>query len=96
MKAMCVSSASRARSDFDAASSQAATAIPRNFLRSSKGQSMTVALTRGDFERMTGDLLQRTKDTTELVMHQAGVKPGTLDEVILVSGLVDGSRSERV
>ena len=27
------------------------------------------------------DLLQRTKDTTELVMQQAGVKPGTLDEV---------------
>lgn len=51
-----------------------------------EGQTLSVSLTRTDFERMTADLLQRTKDTTELVMQQAGVKPGTLDEVILVGG----------
>ncbi|MCA9036453.1 MAG: Hsp70 family protein [Planctomycetaceae bacterium] len=51
-----------------------------------KGNTLTVALSRVDFERMTADLLQRTKDTTELVMHQAGVKPGMLDEVVLVGG----------
>ncbi len=51
-----------------------------------KGKTLTVSLTRGDFERMTGDLLQRTKDTTELVMKQAGAQPGTLDEVLLVGG----------
>ncbi|MEX0703262.1 MAG: Hsp70 family protein [Planctomycetales bacterium] len=52
----------------------------------SKGNTLTVALTRGDFERMTGDLMQRTRDTTELVLQQAGVAPGDLDEVILVGG----------
>jgi molecular chaperone DnaK len=51
-----------------------------------KGKTLTVALTRGDFERMTADLLQRTKDTTELVLKQSGVDPSTLDEVILVGG----------
>jgi len=51
-----------------------------------KGKSLTVALTRGDFERMTADLLQRTRDTTELVLQQAGVDPGGLDEMILVGG----------
>ncbi|MEZ6129821.1 MAG: Hsp70 family protein [Planctomycetaceae bacterium] len=51
-----------------------------------KGKTLTVSLSRTEFERMTADLLQRTKDTTELVMQQAGVKPGTLDEVVLVGG----------
>jgi len=51
-----------------------------------KGNTLSVSLTRSDFERMTADLLQRTKDTTELVMHQAGIKPGMLDEVVLVGG----------
>ncbi len=51
-----------------------------------KGKTLTVALTRGDFERMTADLLQRTRDTTELVLQQAGVAMGELDEVVLVGG----------
>jgi molecular chaperone DnaK len=51
-----------------------------------KGKNMTVALTRGDFERMTGDLMQRTRDTTELVMQQAGVNKGELNAVVLVGG----------
>lgn len=42
-----------------------------------KGNSLTVALTRGDFERMTADLLQRTRDTTELVLQQSGVSAKT-------------------
>ena len=50
------------------------------------GKTLTVSLTRGDFERITGDLLQRTRDTTELVLQQAGVEPGGLDEVVLVGG----------
>ena len=48
--------------------------------------TLTVAVTRGDFERMTGDLLQRTRDTTELVLQQSGVEIGRLDEVVLVGG----------
>ncbi len=51
-----------------------------------EGKTLSVQLTRPEFERMTADLLQRTKDTTELVMQQAGVRAGTLDEVILVGG----------
>jgi len=51
-----------------------------------KGKTLSVSLSRTEFERMTADLLQRTKDTTELVMQQAGVRPGTLDEVVLVGG----------
>ena len=51
-----------------------------------QGKSMTLSLTRGDFERMTGDLMQRTRDTTELVIQQAGVEPEQLDDVILVGG----------
>lgn len=51
-----------------------------------KGKTLSVSLSRVEFERMTADLLQRTKDTTELVMQQAGVKAGLLDEVILVGG----------
>ncbi|MBL4884026.1 MAG: Hsp70 family protein [Planctomycetaceae bacterium] len=51
-----------------------------------QGKTLTVALTRGDFERMTADLLQRTRDTTELVMQQAGVQPGDLDDIVLVGG----------
>jgi molecular chaperone DnaK len=51
-----------------------------------QGKTLTVALTRGDLERLTGDLMQRTRDTTELVMQQAGVKPGELDEIVLVGG----------
>ena len=51
-----------------------------------QGNNLTVSLTRGDFERMTADLLQRTKDTTELVLQQSGVKPESLDHVVLVGG----------
>jgi molecular chaperone DnaK len=51
-----------------------------------KGNTLSVSVTRTDFERMTADLLQRTKDTTELVLQQSGVTPGTLDEVVLVGG----------
>jgi molecular chaperone DnaK len=50
------------------------------------GKSLSVAPTRSDFERMTGDLLQRTRDTTELVMQQSGISPKDLDELIVVGG----------
>ena len=50
------------------------------------GKTLTLQLRRKDFERMTSDLLQRTRDTTELVLQQAGVEPKILDEVVLVGG----------
>ena len=63
-------------------STRAQAAVPVYY----KGKSLTLSLTRGDFERMTGDLMQRTRDTTELVMQQSGVEPEALDEVVLVGG----------
>ena len=51
-----------------------------------KGKTLTVSLSRNDFQRMTADLLQRTRDTTELVLHQAEVDPKSLDEVVLIGG----------
>lgn len=51
-----------------------------------QGKTLALSLTRTDFERMTADLLQRTQDTTELVLQQAGVASGTLDDIVLVGG----------
>ncbi len=51
-----------------------------------RGKTLSLQFTRKDFERMTSDLLQRTRDTTELVLQQAGVEMGTLQEVVLVGG----------
>ncbi len=51
-----------------------------------QGSSLTVAISRGDFDRMTADLLQRTRDTTELVLQQSGVGTKGLDDLILVGG----------
>ena len=51
-----------------------------------KGNTMTVSVSRGEFERLTSDLLERTKTTTVLVLEQAGVGPGELDELVLVGG----------
>jgi molecular chaperone DnaK len=51
-----------------------------------KGKTLTVSMTRSDFERMSADLLQRTKDTTELVLQQAKVDPRELDDLIMAGG----------
>jgi molecular chaperone DnaK len=51
-----------------------------------RGKTLSLQFTRKDFERMTADLLQRTRDTTELVLQQSGVDPKQLSEVVLVGG----------
>ncbi len=43
-------------------------------------------LTRADFEKITSDLLDRTKKPVEQAMKDAGVTKDQLDEVILVGG----------
>ncbi len=43
-------------------------------------------LTRAEFERITKDLLDRTKKPVEQALKDAGLKTGELDEVILVGG----------
>jgi molecular chaperone DnaK len=43
-------------------------------------------LTRAEFEKITGDLLDRVKNPVEQAMKDAGVSMGEIDEVILVGG----------
>ncbi|HEX3726476.1 MAG TPA: Hsp70 family protein, partial [Pirellulales bacterium] len=50
------------------------------------GKAMSIKITREQFEDMTADLLQRTCDTTQLVIEQAGVTAEQLDAVVLVGG----------
>ncbi|MGE0606693.1 MAG: Hsp70 family protein [Pirellulales bacterium] len=49
-------------------------------------KSMSLPITRDQFEEMTADLMQRTADTTELVLEQAKVKGEELDAVVMVGG----------
>jgi molecular chaperone DnaK len=51
-----------------------------------EGKTVGVQITREQFEDMTADLMQRTLDTTELVLSQAKVQPGQLDAIVLVGG----------
>jgi len=51
-----------------------------------KGRALAVPVTREKFEQITADLLQRTADTTELVLQTAGIEPQQLDAVVLVGG----------
>ncbi|MBE7370325.1 molecular chaperone DnaK [Dermacoccus barathri] len=43
-------------------------------------------ITRAQFEKMTSDLLERTKQPFENVLKDAGVKVGEIDHVVLVGG----------
>lgn len=45
-----------------------------------------VVVSRKDFNDRAADLLQRTRDTVELLMNNCQVKPQDLDETILVGG----------
>ena len=47
---------------------------------------LDITLTRSEFEKITDDLLARTKKPVESAMKDAGVKMGDIDEVILVGG----------
>ena len=51
-----------------------------------QGKALAVPLTRQHFEELTADLLQRTRDTAELVLEQAKIKSSDLDAVVLVGG----------
>lgn len=43
-------------------------------------------ITRKEFEKLTADLLQRTRDTTEFVLDSVDIDPRSLDEVVLIGG----------
>ncbi|MDD3585764.1 MAG: Hsp70 family protein [Thermoguttaceae bacterium] len=51
-----------------------------------EGKSISVPISREFFEELTVDLLQRTADTTEFVVEQAGLKFTDLDAIVLVGG----------
>ena len=51
-----------------------------------EGKALTVGVTQDQFESMTADLLQRTADTANLVLEQAGIKAGDLDALVMVGG----------
>lgn len=51
-----------------------------------RGQTLVVELSRPEFENLTLDLLQRTRDTTEFVLENNNVKRDELNEVLLVGG----------
>jgi molecular chaperone DnaK len=50
------------------------------------GKSHSVTVTRQQFEEMTADLIQRTLDTTDLVLEQAKITADQLDAIVLVGG----------
>ncbi len=51
-----------------------------------KGRALAVNVSRDKFEQLTADLLQRTADTTELVIQTAKTTPEELDAIVLVGG----------
>lgn len=51
-----------------------------------EGKAAHIKLTREKFEELTADLLQRTLDTTELVLEAAKLQPKDLDAIVLVGG----------
>jgi molecular chaperone DnaK len=51
-----------------------------------EGKAITVRVTQSEFHKMTADLLQRTADTTELVVLEAKCRIEDLDAVVMVGG----------
>ncbi|MEJ2244609.1 MAG: molecular chaperone DnaK [Acidobacteriota bacterium] len=47
---------------------------------------LSMKLTRSKFEQMVEDILQRTIPPVKLALADAGLKPGDIDEVVLVGG----------
>src|SRR5690606_37741469 len=47
---------------------------------------LNLPLTRAKFEQLVDDLMQRTIAPMEMALKDAGLKPGDIDEVILVGG----------
>jgi len=52
----------------------------------SRGRTLSLPFSRNDLERLTADLMQRTRDTTELVLELSGINPQELDDIILIGG----------
>ena len=48
---------------------------------------LTLKLTRAKFEQLVDDLVQRTIEPCRAALKDAGLKPGEIDEVVLVGGM---------
>ncbi len=66
--------------------SQANINLPFITADASGPKHLDYTLTRGEFERITKDLLDRCKKPVEQALKDAGLKAGDIDEVILVGG----------
>jgi molecular chaperone DnaK len=69
-------------------SSSASTQINLPFITMRDGQPehLDMSLSRSDFEKLIGDLIERTMAPTRSAMKDSGVKKGDVDKVILVGG----------
>src|SRR5204862_906225 len=47
---------------------------------------LTMKLARAQFERLAGDLFERSMPPVEQALRDAGLKPSDIDEVVLVGG----------
>ena len=50
------------------------------------GEKVETLIPRGAFEKMSGQLLERIKTPVRKSLFDAGVKPGEIDEIVLVGG----------
>ena len=74
------------QNDCDLAKMDLTEAVKTKLFCRYEGKAASVAITREQFEHMTADLLQRTTDTTRLVLSQAGITGEELDAVVMVGG----------
>lgn len=74
------------RNDCDAVKIALTTAKETSIVCRHEGRAATVRITREQFESLTADLVQRTIDTTELVIEQAKITADDLEAVVLVGG----------
>lgn len=74
------------RNDCDVAKIQLSTREQTNISCRHEGQSISVPVTRQLFEELTFDLLQRTADTTQYVVENAGMKFSDLDAIVMIGG----------
>ncbi len=51
-----------------------------------RDKTLRTVIQRQAFEKLTADLLQRTRDTTEFVIESVGVDPHAIDEVLMIGG----------
>jgi molecular chaperone DnaK len=70
-------------------SSSAQTEINLPFITADQSgpKHLTMKLSRAKFESLVEDLIQRTVDPCKAAIKDAGIKPGEIDEVVLVGGM---------